>query len=214
MNTKDLLVIGISPGNGYFKEEVLKKLLLFSLIEYKNILIFIPDIPAISTYVALGYPENIARRDKAIRQGNAFRNKINKIISEDNLPIDRIFIFDWKKENIENLDVYRESFLSITNLYEQNSQFNKDIKSATRSVLEDNPFKKKEIEENDVEIGTHYILSEFAFMVFLAKSFKEYSNFIYGYHNQWPVWEDFIAEKYCDDVDKNKLKFLILPNFS
>jgi cyclo(L-tyrosyl-L-tyrosyl) synthase len=213
ININDILIIGMSPGNGYFKQEVINKLLPFGLNKYKNIIIFIPDIPAIATYVALGYPENIARGKKAISQGNNFRNRIQKTIQEKNLDTDKIYIVDWQQENIEQNKDYKEVFNYLHNLYINNNDFKKDINSATEAVLMNNPFRKKEITLQDIEKGTHYILSEFAFMMFLPKHLPEYSDFIYGYHNPWPVWENFIDGKY-DGKKKENLKFILLPDFS
>lgn len=209
----ELLIVGMSPGNSYFRQEVITKLLKFAVQEYKNIEIFIPDIPAIATYVALGYPENIARREKAIPQGNAFRNRIRKAIDQENININNISIFDWKKENIENNPEYKNQYDYLKNLYIKNDDFKKDINEATSQVLFDNPFKKKTITESDIEIGTHYIISEFAFMLFLPFYKKEYSSFIYGYHKPWPVWEKFI-DGFYDGILKSNLKFIQLPDFS
>jgi len=208
-----LLVIGMSPGNGYFKQEVIDKLLVFGLSKYQKIAIFIPDIPAIATYVAIGYPEDIARNKKAISQGNNFRNRIQTSILNQNLNPNQITIFDWQKEDIENNPDYRKAFNYLKDLYKTNVNFQKDINLATEPVLKNNPFRKKELTEKDIEIGTHYILSEFAFIIFLPSYLNEYSGFIYGYHNPWPVWEKFIAGEY-DGNKKDNLEFLLLPNFS
>ncbi len=208
-----LLIIGMSPGNGYFKQEVIDKLLVFGLKEYQKIGIFIPDVPAISTYVALGYPENIARSKKAIPQGNNFRNRIKKTIIEQKLTPSNIIVFDWQKERIEDNINYQKSFNYLKDLYTTNINFRKDINLATEPVLNNNPFRKKEITEKDIEIATHYILSEFAFMLFLSSYIKDYDSFVYGYHNPWEVWEKFIAGDY-DEIKKNNLEFLLLPNFS
>ena len=210
---ENLLIIGMSPGNGYFKQEVVDKLIPFGLQQTNTIGIFIPDVPAIFTYIALGYPENIAKSKKAIPQGNNFRNRIKKTIQDQNLDKDRVIVFDWQKEKIEENLAYREAFIYVSNLYKNNINFKEDINSATEAVLINNPFKKKDITVNDIEIGTHYILSEFAFMLFLPSYLSEYKYFIYGYHKPWPVWEKFITGKY-DGVEKSSLKFLQLPDFS
>lgn len=210
---KDFLVIGMSPGNSYFRQEVIDKILDKALSEYENVGIFIPDIPAVSTYVALGYPENIARREKAVPQGNAFRNRIKKSIEKQNLDKNRLTIFDWKKEDVENNDDYKKDFNYVKDLYLANKDFEKDINEATENVLIENPFKKKNIELKDIQIGTHYILSEFAFMMFLPKYLKQYKNFIYGYHKNWPVFEKFIAGFY-DNNKKDNLLFKKLQDFS
>ena len=208
-----ILIVGMSPGNGYFKQGVIDHVLQFGLEKYENIAIFIPDIPAIATYIALGYPENIARGKKAIPQGNNFRNRIQKSIVEQKLDSERVMVFNWQKENIEEKQEYRNAFTSLKDLYTDNKEFKKDINLATEAVLIDNPFKKKDITSKEIEIGTHYILSEFAFMMFLPHYLTRYNNFVYGYHNPWPVWEKFIAGEY-DSKKKKYLKFLLLPNFS
>lgn len=213
MKEDTLLVIGMSPGNSYFKQEVIEKLLPFGLEKYGRIGIFIPDIPAISTYIALGYPENIARKDKAIPQGNSFRNRVRRVISDQKLDAERIHVFDWQKEEIENNAEYQKAFEYVSDLYRDNNDFKLDIRSATESVLIHNPFKKKEITAPDIEIGTRYILSEFAFMLFLPEYLHKYKNFVYGYHNAWPVWEKFIAGAY-DGNPRTNLHFLLLPDFS
>lgn len=210
---ENILIIGMSPGNGYFKQEVVNKLISFGLQKTSTIGIFIPDVPAISTYISLGYPKNIARVKKAIPQGNNFRNRIQKTIQDQNLDKDKIIIFNWQKELIDEKSAYRKAFNYVSDLYKNNINFKNDINLATEAVLKSNPFKKKEITLVDVEIGTHYILSEFAFMLFLPSYLPQYKQFIYGYHNPWPVWEKFISGKY-DGNKKENLKFLLLPNFS
>jgi len=209
---KELLVIGMSPGNSYFKQEVITRILKYAQDHYENIGVFIPDVPAISTYIALGYPENIARREKAIPQGNAFRNRVYRSIEEKNLNKNHIAIFDWRELDIDNNSEYKEQYGYLKNLYLTNKDFEKDINEATEHVLKDNPFKKKDIELADIKIGTHYILSEFAFMLFLP-AYKTYETFIYGYHKPWPVWENFIAGFY-DGNERLNLKFILLPDFS
>ncbi|MBP6925606.1 MAG: tRNA-dependent cyclodipeptide synthase [Candidatus Pacebacteria bacterium] len=209
---KPLLVIGMSPGNSYFKQEVINKLLVFSLGEYENIEILIPDVPAISTYVALGYPENIARKEKAIPQGNAFRNRLVKAIEQESLDGSRIHIGNWRKDEIEENIEYQTQYLQLKDLYQNNEDFRKDINKATSDVLLENPFKKKDITISDIEIGTHYIISEFAYMLSLPILKKDFNLFVYGYHKPWPVWEKFIEGEY-DGKKREDLGFLLLPSF-
>lgn len=212
-NGDQFLVVGMSPGNGYFKQDVIDKILNYSLANYRDIGIFVPDVPAISTYVALGYPENVAKGKKAIPQGNNFKNKVLHSIERNNLDSQRITIFDWQKEGIEDNSSYRTHYAYLKNLYSTNTEFEKDINEATEQVLMHNPFKKKEIELADIRTGTHYIISEFAFMLFLSTSKTNYKFIIYGYHKPWPVWQSFISGVY-DGVEKSSLEFLQLPDFS
>jgi cyclo(L-tyrosyl-L-tyrosyl) synthase len=210
---KEFLVIGMSPGNGYFKQEVVNKLLAYCVSHYEKTGIFIPDIPAAATYEALGYDKDKALTKKAIPQGNNFRNRVAKGIEDQSLNQERLIVFDWRADEVETNTDYQKAYEYLQNLYSSNPEFKKDIDSATESVLVDNPFKKKEITQEDIQTGTHYILSEFAFMLFLPSWVKDYEKFVYGYHNPWPVWEKFIAGEY-DSTPKENLKFLLLPDFS
>jgi cyclo(L-tyrosyl-L-tyrosyl) synthase len=74
-------IIGMSPGNSYFKDDEIKYLLKTAVDRYGRVAVMIADIPAISTYIALGYPENRARRDKALPQGNLLKNRTERVPS-------------------------------------------------------------------------------------------------------------------------------------
>lgn len=208
-----LLITGMSPGNGYFKQEVIDKLLVYCMENYSNIGVFIPDVPAISTYIALGYSEDKARSKKAIPQGNNFRNKIKNSIKDKELSNERIRVFDWEKELIEENSDYKKSFSYVKSLYDDNNSFHEDINLETKKVLENNPFRKKDLNIKDIEIGTHYILSEFAFMLFISENMLNYEKCIYGYHRPWSVFVKFIEGEYDGKV-KDRLEFLLLPDFS
>ncbi len=43
-------VIGMSPGNNYFSQAVINKLLTKALQEYVEVGVFVPGVPAIATY--------------------------------------------------------------------------------------------------------------------------------------------------------------------
>lgn len=204
-------VIGMSPGNSYFKLEVITQLLKKGLEEYPRIGIFIPDVPAIATYLALGYPENRARTDKAIAQGNALKNKVRSAIETESLDVSRIRIFEWEKDGIEDNDKYREKFQWIQDLYESNSEFRKDADAATAEVLNENPFRKIPIEDEQIKKGVHYLLSEFAFMLFLPDYLNE-EQVGYIYHKPWPVFERLIAGEYTGEP-MEKIRFIRFPEF-
>jgi cyclo(L-tyrosyl-L-tyrosyl) synthase len=205
-------IIGMSPGNGYFKQEVINQILAKAINEYPFIGIFIPDVPAIATYKALGYDDTRARKDKAIPQGNALRNKVQRVIETENLDISKIKIFDWVGEKIEDNPLYREKFDYIMNLYNENPAFKTIVDDTTKSVLVDNAFRKIDITQNQIEIGTHYLLSEFAFMLFVGEYTNE-EDVGYVYHNPWPVFENFIAGMY-DGIKKEHIHFILFPKFS
>jgi cyclo(L-tyrosyl-L-tyrosyl) synthase len=203
-------VIGMSPGNSYFKLSVIIQLLKKALGEYGNVGVFIPDVPAIATYVALGYPENRARTDKAVAQGNALKNKVRKAIEIENLDASRIRIFEWRDE-VENNPEYVKQFEYIQKLYESNPEFKNDANAATADVLEENPFRKISIGDAQIQKGVHYLLSEFAFMLFLP-GFLGAEKVGYIYHKPWPPFEKLIAGGYTGEPVKN-VAFIRYPEF-
>jgi cyclo(L-tyrosyl-L-tyrosyl) synthase len=203
-------IIGMSPGNGYFKQGVIDQLLEKAVNEFDHVGVFIPDVPAIATYMALGYPENIARGKKAIPQGNNLKNRVKTSITTKGLPSEKIRVFNWKEE-IEGNEIYEKYFTKVKELYVNNTSFKQDINEATNEVLKDNPFKKKEIILSDIETGTHYILSEFAFMLFMP-SYLNQNLVSYVYHKPWPVFEKFIKGEYDGEI-KDKIVFIQYPEF-
>lgn len=207
----DFLVIGMSPGNGYFKQEVINKLVRFSVENYKDVSIFIPDIPAISTYIALGYPESIARKEKAIPQGKGLRNKTLRAIEDLGEQAKSVRFFDWENE-VETNEEYISQLKYLNNLYEINEDFKKDINEASEEVLFGNPFRKTEINPEQIRIATNYILSEFAFLMFIPSTLNG-NCYAYGYHRPWLVFEKFIAGEY-DGEKKAGIEFKLLPDFS
>lgn len=181
-------IIGMSPGNSYFKDDVVLELLKKVVEKYGKAAILIADIPAISTYIALGYPENRARRDKALPQGNNLRNKVQRAMTELGYSTDQIKIIDWESE-IESNPTYQEKYKEVLELYSTNKSFQDAANNATKSVLE---YSDKPIAEVEpaVKIAVHYLLSEFAFMEF-APQYLSAKKVTYIYHKNWPVYESY-----------------------
>src|SRR3954467_11476629 len=117
-------VIGMSPGNSYFTEQIIRELIKSVVEKYGRAAIFVADIPAISTYIALGYPENRARRDKALPQGNNLRNKVQRAMSELGYSTDQVKVIDWESE-IESDQDYQEKYKQVLELYNTNETFQK-----------------------------------------------------------------------------------------
>lgn len=64
---------GISPFNSYFSEERIRELAKWGLREFKSMHFFIPDVPAVYTLEAQGYPREKAEW-KARRQAQYLKN--------------------------------------------------------------------------------------------------------------------------------------------
>ncbi|MCH7902871.1 tRNA-dependent cyclodipeptide synthase [archaeon] len=175
---------------------------------FGRVSVFIADVPAISTYIAFGYPENRARRDKAIPQGNALKNRVLKAMTELGYSDNVVRIIDWKKE-IEDNATYKQEYSQVSALYNDNKKFHDTANSTTRGVLGGSKRKIKDIEKATT-IAVRYLLSEFAFMEFLP-GYLGVEKVIYVYHKNWKVYEDYIAGKF-DGVPRPHLDFLLIEN--
>lgn len=205
-NQKIYPIVGMSIGNSYFKDKTVNRLLKTVVEKFGRAVVLIPDVPAISTYIALGYPENRARRDKAIPKGNALRNLVAKSVQKLGYSNNIVKIIDWQSE-VENNPTYQEEYNKIRNLYDSNPEFQKAVNSATREVLHNAQKEIKDIEDA-VKIAVHYLLAELAFHEF-APLLLNADKVVGIYHKNWQVYEDYIAGKF-NGVVKNNLGFLII----
>lgn len=201
-------IVGMSPGNSYFKDEEVRYLLKTVVERFGRVAVLIADVPAISTYVTLGYPENRARRDKAIPKGNALKNRVLKAMAELGYTGNAVKILDWKKE-IENNPAYREKYGEVLKLYKESKEFHESANSATQKVLESS---ERDIEDigKATSIAAHYLLSELAFLEF-ASSYLGVEKVVYVYHKNWQVYEDYIAGRF-NGAAKPYLDFLLIEN--
>ncbi|MEQ1500123.1 MAG: tRNA-dependent cyclodipeptide synthase [Parcubacteria group bacterium] len=199
-------VIGMSPGNSYFKEDVVRELLKKVVEKFGRTTILIADVPAISTYMAFGYPKNRAWRDKALPQGNNLRNKVQKAMNELGYTTEQVSIINWKDEIENNLE-YKKEYQKIFSLYKENEVFQKSVDDTTQEVLENSD---KEIDDlsSAIRVAAHYLLSEIGFMEFSPK-FLNSKKIIYIYHKEWPIYEKYILGVF-DGQKREYLDFEII----
>jgi cyclo(L-tyrosyl-L-tyrosyl) synthase len=69
------VVVGVSPGNSYFGVELLTGLLRWLTGEFRRVDAVVPDAAVIHTYLALGYPQEKARK-KAHAETSVLRNRV------------------------------------------------------------------------------------------------------------------------------------------
>jgi cyclo(L-tyrosyl-L-tyrosyl) synthase len=205
---KEYHIIGMSPGNSYFKDEEIAYLLKTSTDRFGRVAILIADIPAISTYIALGYPENRARRDKAIPKGNALKNRVRNAMEQLGLTEETARIINWERD-IENNPLFTTAYDTLSNLYARSGAFHEIASVTTRDVLEGSG---KPIKDMGVAVGiaVHYLLSELAFLE-CAPSLLNVDKVVYVYHRNWRVYEDYIAGKF-DGIPKPNLDFILIEN--
>ncbi|MBI4239884.1 tRNA-dependent cyclodipeptide synthase [Candidatus Uhrbacteria bacterium] len=201
-------IIGMSPGNSYFKDDEVRYLLKTVVERFGHVGVLIADIPAISTYIALGYSANRARRDKAIPRGNALKNRVRKTMAELGYTTDHVKVFDWHNEVESNLG-YLKHYGNIKDLYNRSKAFSNAADNTTRAVLKGSQ-RKITNPEKATAIAVHYLLSEIAFLEFLP-SYLGTERIVYVYHKNWQIYEDYISGKF-DKTIKQHLDFLLIEN--
>lgn len=94
---KPLAIIGMSPGNSYFKDYEVRFLLKESIERFGRCAIMVADVPAIATYMALGYEQSKAR-NKAIPKGNNLKNRTRRLAESLGYNEEQVRILDWSEE--------------------------------------------------------------------------------------------------------------------
>jgi len=201
-------IIGMSPGNSYFKDKEVGYLLTEIIKRFGRTAIFVVDVPAIWTYLAYGYPTNKARK-KAILNGNHLKNRTRRITKELGIESNLVRIVDWENEvqnDPEYLKIYHNR---VELLYERNDDFQREVHQTTRQVLISSG---RVIEDLDsaTRIAGHYLLSEIAFLEFAPQFFQEHQ-ITYVYHKPWPIYESYISGVF-DGQPRSRLDFLLLES--
>lgn len=209
LENKGLAIIGMSPGNSYFKQQTIHDLIAFTAQRFTLTYIWIPDIPAEHTYKALGYTALEAQR-KARQKGNNLRNHSKRAIEAlSNYSLDnKCLIMDWNTD-IESNKVYQEKFKYVQKLYSENLEFCNDVQSETKRVLDAYPHKKESTSKNLIALneGTQYLLKELAFFL-AAQKILNNSQITLLYHQRWPVFEKFFSGYY--DGMQNSIGLIII----
>lgn len=208
MDTKPYPIIGMSPGNSYFKDVEIRYLLKETVERYGRCCVFVADVPAIATYIAYGYPENKART-KAIPKGNNLKNRTRKLMTDLGFDDTQVRILDWESE-IADDKAYRQIYeLRVKHLYDSSAEFSRAVDDTTRTVLEASGRPISDL-HTATKIAIHYLLSEIAFLEF-SPQFLDCTQVTYVYHRNWPVYEDYICGKFDGQV-RPHLDFLLLEN--
>jgi cyclo(L-tyrosyl-L-tyrosyl) synthase len=202
VQNRGLAIIGMSPGNSYFKKDRIDELLKYCTDCFSQVRIMIADKPAEHTYKAMGYDFTEAER-KARLNGNTLQNHSQKSI--DGI-IGDIKLVEWEDEIAPN-ETYQRECAKIQKMYQDNNLFRHDIRETTKSVLDGKLKEKIEIEEA-IDEGVHYLLKELAFVLASPEMF-DVNGVTYVYHNNWLIFEDLINGKY-DGKMRNDLGFVII----
>lgn len=195
MKKEATAIIGMSPGNSYFKQPIVHQLLEFVTCQYLKTRVWVPDLPAEHTYKALGYSCQRSKK-KAREYGNKLKKQSRSIIEQllQKEPHADLQMIDWR-DDIETSCYYQDKLRYIYKLYESCDLFYQDARHETKRVIESYPHHKQVASRDALDEGVHYLLKELAFLD-SAQYILDSQNCLLIYHRQWPVFENYIKGVY------------------
>jgi cyclo(L-tyrosyl-L-tyrosyl) synthase len=207
MSKVDGVVVWMSAGNSYFKEEVIMKTLELVSKKFSKIVIMAPDEPAEHTFKALGLYENNFKR-KARLNANLLQNRAKRVVEKlvKNRINNDFKIVEWIDEIIPNKD-YQTQLKLVNDLYEHNPLFRKDARDTTKAVIINKISKDVNIEKA-IDEAVNYLLEELAFVIASPKIYGTVK-MTYVYHHNWLIYENLISGKY-DSQKRPELAFMLI----
>ncbi len=202
VNSRGPSIVGMSPGNSYFKKDRIDELLKYCAGKFSQVKIMIADKPAEHTYKAIGYSPIEAER-KARLNGNTLQNHSQTSIDE---ILGDVQLIEWKDE-INPHKAYQRELNRIEVLYGENDVFREEVRETTRTVLDGKLKQGVEI-ESAIDEGVNYLLKELAFLSASSEMFRT-ERVAYVYHDRWKVYEHFVDGKY-DGQKRSDLGFVIV----
>jgi len=203
INMAEIALIWMSAGNSYFNEETIGKLLKFADKRFSKIIVLSPDKPAEHTFKALGYPENKARRKAKLNANlliNRAKRELEKIKNKD-----KFLFVDWESNVAKNLE-YKTRYKEIIALYKANATFRQDARETTKKIIEEKASEILDIEKS-IDESVLYLLEEISFVLSCPAIYRV-SKVTYLYHQQWKIYENFIAGKY-DGKKRSNFSFVL-----
>jgi cyclo(L-tyrosyl-L-tyrosyl) synthase len=176
------ILVGMSPGNGYFSEENMFDILYGMCLLAKKVYVVIPDVPHIHNYTGMGYCQSKAEK-KAVKDNNQTRNRLNRVLEvlEHDYNVSSICVIDWS--NSVELDVgYQKNYLKILEVYSSNINFKESINQLTLTYL-NRRIGTRTVKEIIISEGVKYYLKELSLFVSLDSIIKDIP--LIAYYKEW-----------------------------
>ena len=187
------ICFGISPFNSYYSEARIKTLAEWGMKYFSSMHFFVPDIPSAYTFEALGYTAEKSAW-KARRQCQYLFNKISKSLDALGFNAAQIneMIVGWNRlnENEVYLKLHQEAIL----LYETDPYFKSACNEASLWVLEKKIPMGVEINEQILNSGVKYLLSEIPLFINSTGIFSEKFS-VFSYHQPVAFIKELFEKK-------------------
>ena len=207
LKNKEDMLLALCLNNGYYNRENIYRMLKFALAFSRRVQVFTTDGPTRHNYRALRPDMDTIGVERKIRlEKHGLQNKIKDALKRINiaLPADAqrsVIFLEWQPIYADTQ--YQKDHVLLQELYDNNSDFRRDIESATRYVLSNRKGMKGDMEQALNE-GVHYVLEELAFIRAYSRLGAEAKPvadhgakvFNYIYYESWPVFEKLMNGGY------------------
>ncbi|CAM4986353.1 unnamed protein product [Rotaria socialis] len=224
LREKGSVLFGMSFGNNYYSEDVIKSLIPFLGSRFSRIFIDVPDEWTKHTYTALGYSDSDAKK-KLRNLTTRLRKRCQlgvEIATQSGIAPRENFIFMNWGTHVETSKTYQNALAEIKMAYQQDDVFRGEGNATTAEVLRsqgrsrgwDN---KSSVElAAAIEIAVNYVLMELAEAVAFGDIASLLTNgdhapdtpAVMVYHRRWPVLEKFLNCEYENEICKQLVKKL------
>ncbi|MFE4974806.1 tRNA-dependent cyclodipeptide synthase [Kitasatospora sp. NPDC056651] len=178
------VVCGISPGNGYFRVELMTELLGWLCSEFDQVDVVIPDSALEHTYSALGYdPKRAAKKTRG--EINVLYNRVARAWQNAGGPraVDGLH----RMSDLASGTVYREKLTECEHALHEDALLRQTCAEMSREVLaargHDGPLTTDQIER-----ATRYLTAELPFFLASSDIFGAPSSLNF-YHRPLPLAE-------------------------
>ena len=187
------MVVGLSPGNGFYSSENILSLVkgLCSLVP--KLLIIIPDVIHVHNFRGMGYSEELAIK-KAGNESRRLKNRLTHVTSllTDEFNLDNFHVLDWQKD-IEESQSYQRSVDKILTHYHANHSFRTCIDAVSNRYIESKA-KHRTLIKLDINQAVMYYLKELALFASMPNVIGEHATI--SYHQLWQDGISYLEEIY------------------
>jgi tRNA-dependent cyclodipeptide synthase len=184
------LLIGMSPGNGYFTEDNMVKL-ISGLCQYvPGVYILIPDKPHIYNFLGMGYTPKQAQK-KSKKDINQTKNRLKRAVDRlvNDQGVSNFSVVDWESQ-VAASSRFRIAIDQIMAEYAINTEFREMTNQLTFEYLIGR-VKDRTVHKIDVNQGVIYYLEELALFASQNEIFGE--DLTVCYYRKWGEGLDCIA---------------------
>jgi cyclo(L-tyrosyl-L-tyrosyl) synthase len=194
MLSNTCVLVGMSPGNGYFSEENMISILAGISRLAPKVAILVPDLPHIHNFLGMGYDSKVAQK-KARKDTSQTNNRLKRVfdVLTNDLGINNLEIFNWETQVEFNTD-YQKKLSIIYDEYESNPEFHLCVNTVIHNYLQ-SKIKDKTVKHDNIAHAVHYYLKELALFTAPKSVFKEHS-LVVAYYQIWGDGLQYLEKRF------------------